>query len=152
MLKKIIKTIVPVVFCASLGTFFRLISPKNNLNYENVFLSPPKEVFPVVWTLIYILIAISAYKFYSAPQFEETQQKGMIIFYLDLVFNAFWNLFFFTLGNKVFALIWLFALYFIAVSHFVTFKKVDKTSAYLLVPYLVWLVFATYLNFALVIK
>lgn len=145
-LKSALRTILPVLITAILGTIFQKFA---SFDYETInkpYLAPPKIVFPIVWTILYILIAISAYIFDSKSDDREEKIRGLIIFYIGLLFNALWPLFYFTLNLKLFAAIWLGMLYVISASNFVAFRKKDKISGYLLIPYLIWLLFALYLN------
>lgn len=121
----------------------------SKVDYESLkkpLLSPPGYVFPIAWSILYILIAISAYLFDKKIDDKEIRIKGLIIYYIGLFFNAFWTLFFFSLDMKVFASIWLAILYLVSVSNYLIFFKNNKISGYLLLPYLAWLIFALYLN------
>ena len=145
-IKRLIRTILPVVICAILGTVFMMISKVDYENLKKPLLSPPGYVFPIAWSILYILIAISAFLFDKKVEDNETKIKGLIIYYIGLFFNAFWTLFFFSLDMKVFACIWLAILYLVSVSNYLIFMKNNKISGYLLLPYLAWLIFALYLN------
>ena len=145
-IKIIIRTILPVIICALLGSRFMMISKVDYESLKKPLLSPPGYVFPIAWSILYILIAISAYLFDKKIDDKEIRIKGLIIYYIGLFFNAFWTLFFFSLDMKVFASIWLAILYLVSVSHYLIFFKNNKISGYLLLPYLAWLIFALYLN------
>ena len=145
-IKRILRTIVPVIITAVLGSIFMMVG---KVDYESLIkpaLSPSKIVFPIAWTILYILIAISAYLYDKNVIDKEEKLKGLVVFYIGLFFNAFWTLFYFTLDMKVFSSIWLGLLYLISASNYVIFAKYNKISGYLLIPYLVWLLFALYLN------
>ncbi|MBE6143329.1 MAG: tryptophan-rich sensory protein [Erysipelotrichaceae bacterium] len=143
---RILRTILPVVITGVLGSVFMIIG---KVDYENLVkppLSPNKIVFPIAWTILYIVIAISAFLYDKKVDNKEDKIKGLIIYYIGLFFNAFWTLFYFTLDMKVFSSIWLGALYVISASNYVIFSRKNKISGYLFLPYLVWLLFALYLN------
>lgn len=143
---RILRTILPVVIAGVLGSVFMIIG---KVDYENLVkppLSPNKIVFPIAWTILYIVIAISAFLYDKKVDNKEDKIKGLIIYYIGLFFNAFWTLFYFTLDMKVFSSIWLGALYVISASNYVIFSRKNKISGYLFLPYLVWLLFALYLN------
>lgn len=145
-IKPFLFTFLPVVLTALLGTVFQIF---NKVDYESLnkpFLAPPKIVFPIAWTILYLLIGVSSYLFYKNCENEEERLKGLIVYYIGLFFNAFWTLFYFTLDLKVFSSIWLGVLYIVSASNYVIFSKKSKLSGYLLIPYLIWLLFALYLN------
>lgn len=145
-IKRIIRTVLPVVIAAVLGTIFMMIGKVDYDSLEKPLLSPSKIVFPIAWTILYTLLAISAYLFDKKVETQEDRIRGLLIFYIGLFFNAFWTLFYFTLDMKVFSAIWLGFLYVVSASNYVIFSRKNKISGYLLIPYLIWLLFALYLN------
>ena len=150
-IKSILLTVVPVLIAALLGTLFQILAKVDYETLTKPFLAPPKILFPIVWTIIYILVAISGYLFEKNTSNKEEKLRGLIIYYIGLFFNACWTLFFFTLDLKLFSCIWLVVLYLIVSSNYVVFSKKSKASGYLLIPYLVWLLFALYLNIGITI-
>ncbi len=110
------------------------------------FLSPPPIVFPIVWTVLYVVMGISLSRVYMSPMSEE-RSKGILLFGLQLFFNFFWSIIFFNIRNYAFAFVWLAVLWVLIALMIRSFYKVDKTSALLQIPYLVWVTFAGYLNF-----
>ena len=108
-------------------------------------LSPPAWVFPVVWTILYALMGISAAQVSLAPPSRKRSQ-GLNIFVGQLVVNFFWSLIFFNAQAYDFAVLWLFLLWGLVLWMILTFDKVDPPAAYLQIPYLLWLTFAAYLN------
>ena len=145
-IKRIIRTALPVVITAVLGTIFMVIGKVDYDSLEKPLLSPSKIVFPIAWTVLYTLLAISAYLFDKKVETQEDRIRGLLIFYIGLFFNAFWTLFYFTLDMKIFSAIWLGFLYVVSASNYVIFSRKNKISGYLLIPYLIWLLFALYLN------
>ncbi len=145
-IKRILRSVLPVVITAVLGTIFMMIGKVDYENLEKPFLSPNKIVFPIAWTILYILIAISAYLYDKKVENDEERIKGFIVYYIGLFFNSLWTLFYFVLDFKIFSAIWLGFLYVISASNYVIFSRKYKISGYLLIPYLVWLLFALYLN------
>ena len=108
-------------------------------------LSPPAVVFPIVWTILYALMGISAARVRLAPSSKE-QQRATNLFIAQLVVNFFWSLFFFNLQAFGFAFIWLIFLWVLVLLLIVASYKVDPVAAWLLIPYLIWITFAAYLN------
>lgn len=145
-IKRLLLTVLPVIITAVLETIFMMVAKVDYEVLDKPPLSPNKIVFPIAWTILYTLIAISAYLFDKNVENQEDRIRGLLIYYIGLFFNAFWTLFYFTLDLKVFAAVWLGLLYVISASNFVIFSKKSKISGYLLIPYLIWLIFALYLN------
>jgi tryptophan-rich sensory protein len=110
-------------------------------------LSPPGWVFGVVWTILYALMGISAARIYTAPP-SPARSRGLNLFIVQLVVNFFWSPIFFNARAYGFALIWLLLLWGLVLLMILQFRKVDKTAARLQIPYLLWLTFAAYLNYA----
>ena len=109
-------------------------------------LSPPAIVFPIVWTILYALMGISAAMVATSDNRKEGD-NSLNLFVAQLVVNFFWSLFFFNAQAFGFAAIWLVLLWVLVLLMILSFRKVDKVAAWLQVPYLIWLTFAAYLSF-----
>ena len=107
--------------------------------------SPPGFIFPIVWTILYILMGISSYIVYSSN--SPNKPKALLIYGIQLFFNFCWSIIFFGLDLYLFAFIWLIALIFIIIIMIRQFYIVSPLAAYLQIPYLIWCIFAAYLNF-----
>ena len=110
-------------------------------------LSPPAVVFPVVWTVLYALMGIGAARVYGSED-SVWRKWGLNLFVIQLVVNFFWPLIFFNAQAYGFALIWLVLLWALVLAQILLYRKVDRLAAVLQIPYLLWLTFAAYLNFA----
>ena len=110
-------------------------------------LSPPAIVFPVVWTVLYALMGIGAARIYLSPDSRE-RRWSLNVFVAQLAVNFFWSLIFFNLQAFGFAFVWLLLLWVLVAWMILTFYRVDPLAAWIQVPYLIWLTFAAYLNFA----
>ncbi len=108
-------------------------------------LSPPAILFPIVWTILYTLMGISAAKVYNAEP-SKSRSQGLNLFIAQLVVNFFWSLIFFNDSAYAFSFFWLLLLWFLVLAMILAFRKTDKTAAWLQIPYLLWLTFAAYLN------
>ena len=111
--------------------------------------SPPEFIFPIVWTILYILMGISSYIVYSSN--SPNKPKALLIYGIQLFFNFCWSIIFFGLDLYLFAFIWLIALIFIIIIMIRQFYIVSPLAAYLKIPYLIWCIFAAYLNFSIFI-
>ncbi len=110
-------------------------------------LSPPAVVFPVVWTVLYALMGIGAARVYGSED-SVWRKWGLNLFVIQLVVNFFWPLIFFYAQAYGLALIWLLLLWALVLAQILLYRKVDRLAAVLQIPYLLWLTFAAYLNFA----
>lgn len=108
-------------------------------------LSPPSEVFPIVWGILYALMGIGAARIYSETP-SRARMQGLRLFFLQLAFNFVWSLIFFNLQAFAFAFFWLLALWGLIIWMILTFRKVDPPAAWMQLPYLLWVTFAAYLN------
>lgn len=109
-------------------------------------LSPPGWIFPIVWTILYVLMGISSYLVVISDQ---PNDKALSVYFLQLAFNFFWSILFFNLHWYLISFIWLVVLWFLILITIVMFYKISKPAAYLLIPYFLWVTFAGYLNLAI---
>ena len=113
-------------------------------------LSPPSILFPIVWTILYILMGISAAMVWnSRHKNPRAARNGLRLFALQLAVNFLWSLIFFNLRAFLFAFIWLLLLWSLIVLMISRFNRVDPLAAKLQLPYLIWVTFAGYLNLAI---
>ncbi len=108
------------------------------------FLTPPGFLFPIVWTILYILMGYSSYLVYDENNYHT--DCCLKIYALNLIVNFLWSPLFFGLGLRLFSLIWIVVLDLVVIYMILCFYKVNKKAAYLQIPYLIWCLFATYLN------
>ena len=108
-------------------------------------LSPPAWVFPVVWGLLYALMGVSAARVALAPGARD-RSRSLWIFGLQLAMNFFWSILFFNFQQFGLALLWLGALWGVILWMIGAFREIEKTAAFLQLPYLAWVTFAAYLN------
>ena len=108
-------------------------------------LSPPALLFPIVWTILYALMGISAAQVWLAPPSPE-RSRGLNLYAAQLIVNFFWSLIFFNAQRYGFAVLWLILLWVLVLWMILEFRKVDPLAALLQIPYLLWLTFAAYLN------
>lgn len=109
-------------------------------------LSPPGWLFPVVWTILYVLMGISSYLIYEENDVHS--DCCLKIYLLSLFVNLLWSPIFFSLELRLFAFIIIIVLDLLVAYTIFCYYKVNKKAAYLQIPYLIWVLFATYLNLA----
>ncbi|MBQ8184972.1 MAG: tryptophan-rich sensory protein [Lachnospiraceae bacterium] len=111
-------------------------------------LSPPAWLFPVVWTILYVLMGIASYLVLTS---EKTYRipTALTVYGIQLAFNFWWSIIFFNLELYLFAFIWLVLLWLLILLTSVLFYRISKPAGYLMIPYLLWVTFAGYLNFAI---
>ena len=139
--------IISILIPIAIGALSALFS-NNMSSYATLVkppLSPPSFIFPIVWTILFILMGISSYTVYKSE--DSNRNKALFIYGLQLIFNFFWSIIFFGFSQFLFALIWLIILIVIIIFMIVNFYKISPLSTYLQIPYLLWCLFATYLNF-----
>ncbi|MEE1280215.1 MAG: TspO/MBR family protein [Oscillospiraceae bacterium] len=106
-------------------------------------LSPPPFLFGIVWSILYILMAVSITLVVSKSNNTETASK---LYYAQLLVNFIWPILFFNLGLLTFSFIWILLLIALVVAMIVSFWRISPLAAVLQIPYLIWLLFAAYLN------
>ena len=136
-----------LVFGNGLGGYFTFISVENwyqTLNKPSF--NPPDWVFGPVWTTLYILMGISVWLVWKTEP-SKTRIIGIRIFCLQLFFNVFWTYLFFGIQRIGLGLIEIFFLIFLITANIIYFLKTNKIAGYLLIPYLIWVLYASILNY-----
>ena len=128
----IIFTLIPVV----LGTLVGLLTSVNT-DIDSII---PAWIFPVVWTILYILMGVSSYIVYE--KIDEIPR----IYIIQLIFNLLWSFIFFKFRWFVLAFIWIIILFILVIRMIKEFRNVDKTAGNLQIPYAIWLIVAAILN------
>lgn len=110
-------------------------------------LSPPEWIFAVVWPILYLLMGISCYRVYMKEEITGKGSNSIFIYGIQLLLNLLWPILFFGLRLYGIAFIELIILFIFIIITTIKFYKVDKLAGLLLLPYLLWTIFAGYLNF-----
>lgn len=110
-------------------------------------LSPPAIVFPIVWTLLYILMGISSYLIWTKTEGSSAGSNAKNLYFYQLVANFLWSFFFFNFQWYFFSFLWILLLWGLVFAMIKAFSEISKLAAFLNIPYLIWLTFAAYLNF-----
>lgn len=109
-------------------------------------LSPPGWLFPVIWTVLYVLMGIASYLVSVSDAPQEEKARALWTYGIQLAFNFLWPIAFFNLKWYLFAFLWLVILWILILITALRFGRIRKPAGYLLVPYLLWVAFAGYLN------
>ena len=152
-LKIYIKSILmPVI----IGSIVGLVISKF-IDYDTLkrpLLSPPSIAFPIVWTIIYILMGISfgilKNQYINNLSILNNKEGKLLstrqLYYIQLAVNALWSIIFFIFKWRLFAFIWILILIILVILMIIDFYKKNKFAGLLQIPYLLWLIFAAYLN------
>lgn len=136
--------LIPVIVGAIVGFITSSFIDYNSLVQPP--LAPPSILFPIVWSILYVLMGIS-YGILESNSLVDSDIN--LIYYLQLFVNALWSIFFFVLKWRFFAFLWILLLLVLVVIMIIKFYRKNKISGFLQIPYLLWVTFATYLNFAI---
>lgn len=109
-------------------------------------LSPPAILFPIVWTILYVLMGVGSYLVLTSDGRKEEIKSALSVYVWQLLVNFLWPTFFFNFGWYLFSFFWLVLLWILVLIMLIRFYRVSKVAAYINIPYLVWLTFAGYLN------
>ena len=135
--------IISVLIALGVGGISALLTMNNMNLFDEITkpsLTPPAIVFPIVWTILFTLMGISAARVYI--------KGGNLLFYvIQLVFNFIWSLLFFNGRLFFLSFIWIIFLWIFIILMIASFYKADKLAAFLQIPYLLWVTFAGWLNF-----
>ena len=120
-------------------------------NLKKPFFTPPSIAFPVIWTILYILMGVSSYLICCNKTDKKFKKRACFFYLIQLLVNTLWSLFFFRFGWFLFAFFWLLLLIILVIVMIIKFYKLKPLAAYLQIPYLFWLIIAGILNLSIVI-
>lgn len=130
----------------TVGIVVRLLT-SSSIDYNTLQkppFSPPGIAFPIVWTILFTFMGIS----YGILKSKKLINKQIdLVYYAQLTVNALWSIIFFSLKLRLFAFIWILILDILVILMIIRFYKKDKLAGLLQVPYLLWALYASYLNF-----
>jgi tryptophan-rich sensory protein len=144
-MKKILTKGFYLLFPIVTGTLVGVII-SSNVDYTILNLpplAPAKIIFPIVWSIIYLLMGISYLKVKEVKDFST---RDSFIYYLQLFINLMWSFIFFLWKWRGFSVIWILILDIVVIDMIFSFYKKNKVSAYLNIIYIIWILFATYLT------
>ena len=149
--KSAIKTYgIAIAIPLALGILSALLTMKNMDLYTRVKtppLSPPSVLFPIVWSILYVLMGVSSGLVWQKREIDPKNADTGIAFYaVSLLFNFVWSILFFNFELYLFSFFWLLILLGLILGTVLSYRKVSPAAAYLQIPYAVWVAFAGYLN------
>lgn len=150
MTKKTKQFLICIAVPLLVGGLSALITRKGMDIFETINkppLSPPGWIFPVVWTVLFILMGIASYLVLVSGKPRGEINRTLTVYGIQLIFNFFWSIFFFNFSLYLFSFIWLVLLWLLILAAIVLFYRISKPAGYLMIPYLLWVTFAGYLNF-----
>ena len=150
----VLKLIIAIIIPLAVGMVSSFITKDAMISYNAMKkppLAPPGILFPIVWTILYILMGISNHIIYAYDDKNDTlslnlKNKCLSLYAIQLVFNFFWSIIFFKFRLYILAFVWLIILWILVFKLRRESKKISKVASYLLIPYLAWMTFAAYLN------
>ena len=153
MWKKYKTYIISILIALGVGGLSALLT-SNNMNLYNEIitppLSPPSILFPIVWTILYVLMGISSAMIYNQKEdYPKEVRNALIVYAINLFLNFTWSIIFFNFRAYFFAFIWLLLLWATILTMIVKFYNIKPTAGYLQIPYLLWVTFAGYLNLSI---
>ena len=153
MRKVLPKILIAVAICLGIG-FFSGFATQSSIDtwyatLNKPFFNPPNWIFAPVWTILYVLMGIAAGIVWSKGFYHKLVQTALYHFIFQLLLNGLWSIVFFGFKSPGLALLVIIALIILLLLTIKWFKVVSKTAAYLLLPYLIWVLFASVLNISI---
>ncbi|MEE1010486.1 MAG: TspO/MBR family protein [Acutalibacteraceae bacterium] len=155
MQNKIRPYVISGVAALAVGGLSALLTAGNMDLYSTITpppLAPPSILFPIVWTILYTLMGISSAMIYLQKD-ESPKETGsaLFVYAFSLFLNFFWSIIFFNMQAFLFSFIWLVILWITVLITIIKYFRIKPVAAFLQIPYLIWITFAGYLNFAIYI-
>ena len=145
--------VISIAIALGVGGLSTLLTMGNMDLYSDIRqppLAPPAILFPIVWTVLYVLMGISAAMVLTDVRVDKAERSSAITPYAASLFvNFLWPILFFNLRAFMPAFIWLILLEFLVLMTITSYRKINTGAAYLQIPYVLWVAFAGYLNFAI---
>lgn len=155
----VLKLVIAIIIPLAIGILSSFITKDAMMTFNAMkkpSLAPPGILFPIVWSILYVMMGISSYILYESDTKNGTmnskiKNKCLSLYVVQLVFNFFWSIIFFKSKLYVLAFMWLIILWLLVFALIVESKKINKIASCLLILYLVWMTFAAYLNIGIAI-
>lgn len=151
-ISKLFKLLVSLILPIGLGSIAGMVTAKAVPVWYDTLVkpsfNPPSYLFGPVWTVLYIMMGISMFLIWITPK-TELRQKALIVFGLQLFFNFWWSILFFSFHKILISVVDILILWFLIIYMITLFKKIKPIAAYLQIPYLLWVTFASVLNISI---
>jgi len=146
------KLVVSLALPLGLGSIARILTTKEIAGWYALLnkpsFNPPSYLFGPVWTALYVLMGVSMFLIWNTPK-TGLRQKALAIFGIQLFFNFWWSILFFFFHAVFLSVIDILIMWFLIIYMILLFKKIKPVAAYLQIPYLIWVTFATVLNISI---
>lgn len=153
MKENVKKYAVSIIIALAVGGLSALLTSGNMDLYSEITkppLAPPSVLFPIVWTILYILMGIGAALIYGEKDSKpEDVKRALAVYGINLFLNFFWSIIFFNMRAFLFSFIWLVALWIVIVVMIIKFYRIKPVAGIIQIPYFLWVTFAGYLNLAI---
>lgn len=148
----ILKLIVSIGICliaGAVGSIFTMPSiPTWYATLNRPAIAPPNWIFGPVWTTLFILMGIALYIVWQKGADKKDVKSAVILFGTQLLLNIFWSILFFGMQRPLYSFMEIIFLWLAILATILAFFKISKTAGWLLIPYILWVSFASYLNLA----
>lgn len=143
------RLIIITIITFLVGSFFSFFTMNNMSVFKELEkpINVPAIIFPIVWSILYLLMSISCYIITESN--DKNKDKAVIWYGINLVVNSLWSLIFFGFGTYLLSFIWIILLLIIVIIMMAKFYNINKKAAYLNILYILWIIFAGYLNFGI---
>ena len=153
MWKKVKPYVISILIALAVGGFASFLTRNSMDIYKEIELpplAPPSILFPIVWSILYVLMGIGAAMIYlRKDEAPNAVRDALSVYGINLVLNFMWSIIFFKFRAFLLAFVWLISLLAVIIKMIFDFKKIKPIAGYLQIPYAVWVTFAGYLNFAI---
>jgi len=152
-MKDIVKLLISIIICQAVGFIGSLFTTPNIPTWYATLkkpgIAPPNWLFAPVWTTLFVLMGISAYLVWRHGWNNQVVRTALIVFIIQLILNILWSLVFFTLKSPLFGFIVIIILWLLILITLIYFYNISIPAGILLIPYILWVSFASVLNFML---
>lgn len=142
-----ISVMLPLIFGGISGIFTQQAIPLWYVHLNKPWFNPPNTIFAPVWTLLYVLMGISFFLIWKSDASAELFREAMVVYFAQLVLNFFWSIIFFYLKQPGWAFAEIILMWLMIFFTILEFGKISSLAAWLLVPYISWVSFASILNY-----
>jgi tryptophan-rich sensory protein len=151
--QKVLKFIISIIICQSAGIFGSLFTFDSISDWyvalEKPAFAPPNWIFGPVWITLYFLMGLSLYIVWKDELKSKTRNAFFVVFGIQLILNALWSFLFFGLRSPFLGLLDIILLDIMVIVTIIYAKSISKLAMILLIPYLIWIVFASFLNYVI---